>query len=216
MTNEMYGRKIIRRKENLDKFKKRLLMSWGVCLTVGLIVGGLVTYCLTDEEPTKDDRVFTQEISMDWSSGAELGFVPLNVPMDKEMQEFIYCLSYGYNIDFPLVMAVINQESSFRTDIVSSTNDVGLMQINQINHHWLNERLGINDFTDPHQNTRAGIFILRKLFEKYEEPSKVLMAYNLGEAGAKKLWSEGIYETDYSRSILAKAAEYQKQVKKNG
>lgn len=216
MTNEIYGRKIIRKKENLNKFQKRLFTSWGVCLTIGCLVGGLLTYCLTDEEPAKDDRVFTQEISMDWSSGAELGFVPLNVPMDKNLQEFVYCLSYGYNIDFPLVMAVINQESSFRTDIVSDTNDVGLMQINKINHQWLNERLGITDFTNPHQNTRAGIFILRKLFEKYEEPSKVLMAYNLGEDGAKKLWNKGIYETDYSRSILAKAAEYEKQVKKNG
>ena len=29
----------------------------------------------------------------------------------------------------------------------------------------------------------TGMFILRKLFEKYETPEKVLMAYNLGESG---------------------------------
>ena len=28
------------------------------------------------------------------------------------------------------------------------------------------------------------------------------MAYNIGETGAKVLWNQGIYETDYTRSVL--------------
>ena len=51
--------------------------------------------------------------------------------MDDDLQEFIYYLSAGYNIDFTLAMAVIQHESSFRSDVVSSTNDYGLMQINK-------------------------------------------------------------------------------------
>lgn len=45
------------------------------------------------------------------------------------------------------------------------------------------------------------MFILRKLFEKYEAPEKVLMAYNLGESGAKALWDKGVFETNYSKSV---------------
>lgn len=28
------------------------------------------------------------------------------------------------------------------------------------------------------------------------------MAYNIGVAGAQKLWEQGIYETDYSKKVL--------------
>lgn len=40
------------------------------------------------------------------------------------------------------------------------------------------------------------------LFEKYEDPEKVLMAYNMGETGAKRLWDKGIYETDYTNKVI--------------
>ena len=83
------------------------------------------------------------------------------------------------------------------------------MQINEMNHPYLTEQLGITDFTEPHNNIRSGMFILRKLFEKYETPEKVLMAYNMGEYGASILWDQGIFESNYSRKVL----EYQQQFK---
>ena len=132
--------------------------------------------------------------------------------MDEELQEFIYCLSYGYNIDYAFVMGLIETESTFDSGVISSTNDYGLMQINSINHEWLTEKLGITDFLDPYQNTRSGIYILRNLFEKYEEPEKVLMAYNMGENGAKKLWNKGIYETDYTRKTINNITEFKNYI----
>ena len=76
------------------------------------------------------------------------------------------------------------------------------MQINTVNHEWLQEKLGITDFLDPYQNTRSGIYILRTLFEKYQDTAKVLMAYNMGEDGAKKLWDKGIYDTSTHKKSL--------------
>ena len=227
--NQTYGRKVIRTKKEV--FQERLFMSWGICFVVGLLIGGFVIWGITSlfNEPvepieqnieqietpsygTIDGKVFNSEVSLDWDSNASLDFIPLDVPMDEDMQEFIYYLSYGYNIEFPFVMALIEHESSFRTNVTSSTNDYGLMQINKINHEWLTKTLGVTDFNDPYQNTRCGIFILRKLFEKYEDPTKVLMCYNMGEAGAKRLWDKGIYETSYSKDIMEQAAEYQQQI----
>ena len=174
------------------------------------------TYIESPFYGTIDGRVFVDEISMDWSSGAELGFVPLDVPMNEELQEFIYCLSYGYNIEFPFVMALIELESSFVPNAIGKTNDYGLMQINTCNHEWLSEKLGITDFLDPHQNIRSGMYILRYLFEKYEDPAKVLMAYNMGETGAARLWEQGIFETNYSKRIMKTAAEYTQQISERG
>lgn len=154
-----------------------------------------------------DDRVFTHEISLDWGSD-ELDYVPLTDELDDDVQEFVFYLCAGYNLDFTLVMAIIQQESNFKPGAVSVTNDYGLMQINHINHAWLSETLGITDFLDPYQNVRAGTFILRKLFERYGDTNKVLMAYNMGEGNASKLWAQGVYSTSYTESVTKRQAAF--------
>ena len=53
----------------------------------------------------------------------DLKFVPLDVPMDEDLQEFVFYLSAAYEMDFTFVMALIQQESGFRSDVVSATND---------------------------------------------------------------------------------------------
>ena len=135
-------------------------------------------------------------------------FVPLDCELPAELQEYTYYLCEAYYIDFDFVMALMYAESSFRTDVVSDTGDYRLMQINSVNHEKLTENLGITDFTDPYQNIRAGVYILRGLFEKYDDAAKVLMAYNMGDYGASVLWDKGVYSTTYTNKILAKADEY--------
>lgn len=141
----------------------------------------------------ENDFVFTTEIP---------------VTFGEDLQEFTYYLSAAYDIDYTLVLAIISKESSFMPDGISSTNDYGLMQINACNHEWLTEELGITDFIDPYENIKAGLFILRGLFEKYDSTSKVLMAYNMGENGASKLWEQGIFESNYSKDVLQRQETY--------
>jgi len=202
----------------LDQKFRRIMVSWVVMMIIGMLIGwGITTaaQAMNKEEAvqvmaiqpygTINGESFTWGMSMDWISSAELGFIPLEIDMDKDLQEFIYCLSYGYNIDYSFVMGVMQVESEFRSDVISPTNDYGLMQINKVNHGWLKDHLGIKDILDPYQNIRSGLYILRNLFEKYEEPELVLMAYNMGETGASRLWDKGIYETNYSKKVLENA-----------
>jgi hypothetical protein len=212
------------RKTMMKKRTRNIIISWVVVLVIGILIGSGISRIgqaeaietmasvqqFSEVEPygTIDGKTFNWGLSKDWTSGSELGFIPLEVGLDEELQEFIYCLSYGYNIDFPFVMGLIQTESTFNSEVVSSTNDYGLMQINTVNHEWLQEKLGITDFLDPYQNTRSGIYILRNLFEKYEDPAKVLMAYNLGETGARKLWNKGIYETDYTNKVFKNIEQF--------
>ena len=204
---------------------RRVLALTGMTLAAGLAVGGVSGYALktyitanaavteapqtiASPEPefavygAYDDRIYTEEIPLDWSAG-DLDFTPLDVPLDVVVQEFTYYLCEGYNIDFTLVMAMMQHESNFKVDVVSKTDDYGLMQINRCNHAELTEILGVTDYLDPYQNIRAGCYTVRKLFEKYQEPNMVLMAYNMGENGASRLWERGIYNTKYTDSILA-------------
>ena len=222
--------------KNLRKaaMAKRIIASWAVVAVVFSLVGGLSGYALKthitakDREKEKihtseqvstetlvygayDERCFTEEISLDWGVG-DLDFKPLDCKMPEEQQEFTYYLCTGYNLDFTLVMALIQNESSFDPSVVSATHDYGYMQINEMNHQWLTDTLGVTNFTDPYQNIRAGVFVLRKLYERYQDTNMVLMAYNMGEDAAARLWEKGIYSTDYTEKILNYQMQFNEQL----
>lgn len=194
---------------------KRILISWIVVAVIfsliGFGIGAVAFHSETESSPETqkeiliygkpDGIIFQGEIPVEWDCG-NLNFIPLDVPMDEDLQEFVFYLSAAYEMDFTFVMALIQHESRYDASVISATNDYGLMQINTINHPYLKETLGITDFLNPYDNIRGGMFILRKLFEKYEEPNKVLMAYNMGETGASRLWNQGIFESNYSKSVL--------------
>lgn len=132
-------------------------------------------------------------------------------PLDAETQQMIADKCEEYGIDFAFTMAVIFKESSFNPN-ADSGSSVGLMQINRINHEWLSEELGITDFFDPEQNVTAGLHMLRELFDKYEDCEFVLMAYNMGETGARNLWNRGIYTSDYAEGVLQQAEIYNEEI----
>jgi len=135
----------------------------------------------------------------------------ITCPLDDDTQQMILDKANHFNIDFAFTMAVIYKESSFNPN-ADSGSSVGLMQINRINHKWLSEEVGFTDFFDPEQNVTAGLYMLRDLFEKYEDPALVLMAYNMGETGAKRLWDKGIYTSDYAEAVLQQAEIYNGEI----
>ncbi len=166
------------------------------------------------KEDVFESSVEVENTEVTFKNHKNFKFKPLNVELDKGIQEFIFYISESYEIDFTLIIALIEYESNFNPKVISKTGDYGLMQINKMNHKWLGRTLGINDFTDPYDNVRAGIYILRNLFDKYGNyPHSVLMAYNLGESGAYKLWDKGIGETNYTIKIMKRAEELKKELK---
>lgn len=222
-TEKVYGRKIVRDSKPQIKIlpktvKGRFAMVLAIDLILGILVGTLVGFLIWHkteptgtEDPvqitdntktygTADGRVFTGEVN--WVGSDAPDFSPLNVDMDEDLQEYVFNLCYCYNIDWTLVMALIEKESQYQSNVVSKTDDYGLMQINKSNFEWLTDVTGVTDFLNAKDNIRCGVFVLRKLFEKYDDPCKVLMAYNMGENGAGKLWDMGIYQTEYSQDVL--------------
>lgn len=172
----------IREPKYTRKRKNHSYAPWciiGAIFLCGAIIGGIITAAVkpsaaTDNLPsplygTRDGKVIEGEPLAKYEAGS--GFVPLECALSEELQEFTFYLCKAYYIDFDFAMAIMFTESSFRPSVVSGTNDYGLMQINEINHEWLSEELGITDFSEPYQNIRAGLYILRKLFEKYDEPA---------------------------------------------
>lgn len=142
-----------------------------------------------------------------------LDIVFYDCPLDFELQQYIKELCDIYGVDMATVLALIYVESSFRPDIVSKSNDYGLMQINSINHEWLREKYGITDFLDPYQNVFCGIAMLSEHLVRYEDETKALMAYHYGAGGAKRLWNEGVYATEYTNRILEIKEIYDNEIK---
>ena len=127
-----------------------------------------------------------------------------DIPLSEDVQTYLYnrCCASGISFDF--MLAVIEQESGFRKYAASSTGDYGLCQINLKANKEMIEDRQIYSLYDEFSNIDCAITILSRLFEKYEDPSLVLMCYNLGETGARRLWDKGQWETSYVLSVFRK------------
>lgn len=134
----------------------------------------------------------------------EQDFEPWDIPLSDNLQQHIHRLGEKYDVSYAMVIAMIDVESGFNSKAVSSTNDYGLMQINAINHKEN------TDYLDPYDNVEQGIKALHRLAKKYNEADLVLMCWNCGETGAKKLWKQGIYSTEYSEKVIEKKLKYER------
>jgi len=131
------------------------------------------------------------------------------VPLTDQFQDCIRELCEEYDVPMSLVIAVMEKESGFQSDVISSTNDYGLMQINQCNHEWLSAELGVTDFLNPYDNVRCGVHMLSLCLDKSNgDVEQALMRYNCGDAGAERKWKSGIYSTNYTQKIIPLYEQY--------
>ena len=124
-----------------------------------------------------------------------------DIPLSHELQDVALAACEEYGILPDVLFAVMEVESGYQTD-AKNGECYGLMQIHSINLPWLSEQIGVTDLSDPTQNIKAGAYILGGYLERYSLTDS-LMAYNLGEGGAKGQWAQGIHETAYTRKVLA-------------
>ena len=191
-----------KKKKRLSRFGKVLLISWLILFIIGAAIGaGITGLCVSSKTHaqqeatvlppygTRDGREMVGEPSFDWG---------------------------GDYIDYSFAMAVMFRESSYNVQAVGEDGrDHGLFQIRDVNNERLEAVIGVTDMYDPYQNIRAGLFMLRELFEKYDDPRKVLMAYNMGEYGASVLWEQGVFDTTFTRRVLTTADEYAAEIENN-
>jgi soluble lytic murein transglycosylase-like protein len=129
------------------------------------------------------------------------------VPLDSSIQYYIIDKATQRQIPPALIMALIWRESNYKTDVIGTAGEIGLMQIHPVNFKEIKNTLELNDLTNSYQNIKAGVYILDKHLEKYQNNHLALMCYNLGESGAKAQWNKGNYTTEFSRSVINKMIE---------
>ncbi|HEY0832440.1 MAG TPA: transglycosylase SLT domain-containing protein [Azospirillum sp.] len=100
-----------------------------------------------------------------------------------EIKAAVHRMAPKYGLDPNLVLAVIAVESSFRTDVVSHKNAMGLMQLIPETA----ARFGVTDPFDPQQNMRGGMLYLRWLLAYFEgDVTLALAGYNAGEGAVER------------------------------
>lgn len=117
-----------------------------------------------------------------WTGGSaglieDVGATSLYDPLIKEA-------AARYGVDPALVKAIIQTESSFRADAVSSSGAKGLMQLMD----GTARGLGVTDAFDPAQNIDGGTRYISYLLRKYDgNEMAALAAYNAGPGRVDRL-----------------------------
>ena len=134
-----------------------------------------------------------------------------DVPLDEDLQTYIFELSEDIGIDPAIVIAIIEKESNYDASAVGDYGrSLGLMQIQLRWHTARMAELGCDDLLDARQNVCVGIDILADLLEEGESIEWVLMAYNGGQVYADRLASEGRV-SEYANKIIEIANELEKK-----
>ncbi len=181
----------------IDKIKKPA----GGILAVIIIIGG---YSLASADDYKEAQLRARPVVMELEEPAEPERTYYDVPLTEDLQDIIIDISEKRGVDPALVIAVIEKESGYKPDASGDNGrSQGLMQIWRSFHEQRMEKLGAVNLYDPRDNVIVGIDILAEKLEKYEDAEKALIAYNAGDAGAKKhYFSKGVYSNSYSRAVM--------------
>jgi membrane-bound lytic murein transglycosylase F len=122
------------------------------------------------------DETAAQDVLIDPTTGA---IIRLYGPVIKH-----YSMRYG--LDWRLVLATMKQESRFAPEAKSGRGASGLMQIMPVTGEELARVLDMEDMSRPHDNIRAGVYYLRRLYDLFpgaedgDRMKLALAAYNAG------------------------------------
>lgn len=158
-------------------------------------------------------------MSHDWSGEELSGWKPYQMPeefvrdggcLPECMQKYIYIISNQNDVDYALVLAMIEVESSYQWDAVSDCQAVGYMQIVEKWHGDRMERLNVDDLSNPYFNVMVGIDYMAELLEEY--PVDVALGvYNMGWKAAD-LREENRQITGYAEKVMERYMEISEEL----
>jgi len=127
----------------------------------------------------------------------------------KKYDDIIKKAQKKYGVEFSLIKAVIEVESSFNPEAVSKKGAKGLMQIMPDNF----KTLLVKDPFNPSQNIMGGTLYIQRLLRRYKyKLPLVLAAYNAGPKAVDKYKQIPPYKEtqNYVREVMKTYSQYKK------
>ncbi len=115
----------------------------------------------------------------------------------KYQDEIAYA-SQTFGVAEAVIYAVINTESHFDKDAISSKGAVGLMQVMPSTAEEIASACGLEEFDlqNPKDNILLGTYYIAKLCERFEDLETALCAYNAGPTNVKNWLTDENYSDD--------------------
>jgi len=129
----------------------------------------------------------------------------LNKSKLKHLLIYTYALCKEYDVDYELVKAVIQTESSWNHKAISKSDARGLMQLKP--QTALSEfKTHVGDLYDPYINITLGVMYLSKLTHHYDMDTmgKLLTAYSHGPTATLKYPHSYVNQNFYVSAVLDK------------
>jgi soluble lytic murein transglycosylase-like protein len=184
----------------------------------------------TKLEKTQQNAEVFQVIAESEPEGNELGKRENNSTdlEPEEAETLIVKLTKKYDLELPLILAVIEIESMFNPNDVSTAGAVGLMQLMPVTARELGLRVPryknplnpipnsrLDERFDPKENVEAGMKYLNDMIERYNNNYVLaLCAYNAGP-GRVDNTPPAIHETEkHVGKVLNRYYEYRNSPKK--
>lgn len=131
-------------------------------------------------------------------------FTAWDVPLDKDLQLYIYELGERYGIESELILAVIGIESNYKADVIGDNgNSYGLMQVQPKWHEERMTQYNVTDLLNPYENVLIGTDYLAECIGK-GGLEWGLHCYNGGQAQANAYAEQGII-SEYAESVMVLA-----------
>lgn len=121
-----------------------------------------------------------------------------DIPLSYELQAALYGACLEFEIEYPLALAMLEQETQFENTIGDGGNAYGYFQVWPYWHKDRMAELGVTDLMEPEGNFRVAMHFLRELLDRYGNLEDALCFYNSGEPGGNK----------YSRCVLASVEKW--------
>ncbi|OPY84098.1 MAG: Soluble lytic murein transglycosylase precursor [Syntrophus sp. PtaU1.Bin208] len=170
----------------MREYRKRYFSVLSCLVVIFLVCSNVPGSQAKTESGKAEEAVISKVVQHLKDKKADLGDKDLRTVADT-----IWRASLDRNVDYRLVLAVIEVESNYRHDAVSPDGSRGIMQLKPSTARVIAKKTDLSgngslNLFDPRVNIKIGVYFLSQLMAEFKTVRKALYAYNVGPHRAKR------------------------------